>query len=326
MFIRAPVIDYDDLDSGRLDSKRTPDRGLNELLRIVGGNDDADRYGCFVQFHWAMLIQDFIPISIRRFLGGVYHRWQSAHAKRKLLRSLKGDSVECNVCGWEGRALADDHWHPGTVCPNCGSQVRHRLLTATLDGLGGNSAIAESALLAGKVILHFAPERQLRERIRASSKKYVTADYERGDCDLKLDMSSMPSVEDSSYDVVIACDVLEHVPDDLAAMRDLHRILRPGGVAILSVPQMDPPAVTDQDSSVKSESEREKRFGQKDHVRMYGDDFAQRLTSTGFKVDAITDTNFKAEVVARLVLKPPIRSSHPLATNDRRIYFCRASG
>jgi SAM-dependent methyltransferase len=270
-----------------------------------------------------MRIQDFIPLSIRRFLGGVYHRWQSAHAKRKLLRSLKGDSVECNVCGWEGRAFTDDHWHPGTICPNCGSQVRHRLFTASLDGLGGNPTLTESALLTGKDILHFAPERQLRQRIKKASKLYVTADYDRGDCDLKLDMSSMPSVEDSSYDVVIACDVLEHVPDDLAAMRELHRILHAGGVAILSVPQMDPPATTDADTSITDPRERESRFGQKDHVRMYGDDFINRLQATGFSVTTVTENDFTADEVSRLGLKPPIPSSQRLATNFRRIYFAK---
>lgn len=265
----------------------------------------------------------FIPLSIRRFLGGSYHRWQSTWAKRQLLRSLKGDLVQCNICHWHGRTFADDHWHPGTVCPNCGSQVRHRLLTAVLDGMSGNPELAEPYLLAGKDILHFAPERQLRERIRKASAKHVTADYDRGDCDLKLDMSSMPSVGDSSYDVAIACDVLEHVPDDLAAMRELHRILRPEGIAILSVPQMDPPSATDQDPSVITEADREKRFGQKDHVRMYGDDFIDRLKATGFSVTTVTDTDFISSEVARLGLKPPIPSPHKLATNSRRIYFAR---
>ncbi|NDC38836.1 MAG: class I SAM-dependent methyltransferase, partial [Proteobacteria bacterium] len=135
-------------------------------------------------------------------------------------------------------------------------------MTATLDGLGGNPGLTEFALLAGKNILHFAPEHQLCERIKKASKVYVSADYDRGDCDLKLDMSSMPSVPDSSYDVTIACDVLEHVPDDLAAMKELHRILRPGGIAILSIHQMDPPATTDADPSVIDPVERERRFGQ----------------------------------------------------------------
>jgi len=268
-------------------------------------------------------MKQLIPLTLRKTLGNWWHDRQSRQRKADLLRSLKGAGVECNICGWEGRAFAGDHWHPETVCPNCGSQVRHRLFTATLDGQSNRPDLAEKQLLTGKEVLHFAPERQLRERIRIISKKHTTADFDRGDCNLKVDMSAMPSVKDTSYDVVIACDVLEHVPDDLQAMKELHRILRPGGMAILSVPQMDPPAVTDQDPSVTTEAEREERFGQKDHIRMYGDDFAERLSSTGFRVEVITDANFEPKVVSRLVLRPPIRSSHPLATNERRIYFCR---
>jgi len=268
-------------------------------------------------------MKQLIPLFVRKSLGNWWHGIKSRREKFNLLRSLAGEGVRCDVCCWTGRAFADDHWHPGTVCPNCGSQVRHRLLTATLDGMSNHPELVESNLLAGKDILHFAPERQLRERIRKISRSHVTADYDRGDCDLKLDMSAMPSVEDSSYDVVIACDVLEHVPDDLAAMRELHRVLRPGGVAILSVPQKDPPAKTDQDPSVKSESERERQFGQKDHVRMYGDDFPERLHSSGFEVGMVTENDFPKSYCMRHVLAPPFRSSHPLATNCRRIYFCK---
>jgi len=268
-------------------------------------------------------MKQLIPLTLRKTLGNWWHDLQYRQRKAALLRSLEGTGVKCNICGWEGRAFTGDHWHPGTVCPNCGSQVRHRLLTATLDGLGGPPCLAESVLLVGKEILHFAPERQLRERIRAPSKRYVTADYDRGDCDLKLDMSSMPSVADSSYDITIACDVLEHVPNDLAAMKELHRILRPEGTAILSVPQMDPPATTDADTSVTDPVERERRFGQKDHVRMYGDDFIDRLQATGFSVTTVTENDFESVEVSRLGMKPPVPSPERLATNFRRIYFAK---
>ena len=265
----------------------------------------------------------FFPLAIRRALGSWWHDRQSRLAKIALLKSLKGSGTNCNVCGWEGRAFTDDQWHPGTICPQCGSQVRHRILVATFDGLAALPGLDELALLTGRDILHFAPERQLRERISQAAKKYVTADYERGDCDLRLDISAMPSVPDSSFDVLIACDVLEHVPDDRAAMREISRVLRPGGTAILTVPQLDPPASTDEDPSVHSESEREKRFGQKDHVRMYGDDFADRLCATSFLVEVVTAAEFPSGTVQRLVLDPPLKSSRPLATNHRRIYFAR---
>ena len=151
------------------------------------------------------------------------------------------------------------------------------MIVAAFDGFCIVPDLDEKSLLAGKTILHFAPERQLRERIRRTASRHTTADCDRGDCDLRLDISAMQQVAGSSYDVLIACDVLEHVPADASAFREIHRVLKPGGVAILTVPQLDPPSQTDEDPSVKSEQERERRFGQKDHVRMYGDDFPDRL-------------------------------------------------
>ncbi|MEI6070418.1 MAG: methyltransferase domain-containing protein [Verrucomicrobiae bacterium] len=264
-----------------------------------------------------------IPLSIRCRLGRWWHDRQSALKKRSLLKRLQGRGTKCNVCGWEGRAFSDDNWHPGTICPECGSQVRHRMLAAALDGFCTVPDLDEKSLLDGKTILHFAPERQLRERIRRAASRYTTADFDRGDCDLKLDISAMPQVADASYDVLIACDVLEHVPDDAAAFREIHRTLKPGGVAILTVPQMDSPSQTEEDPSVKSEPERERRFGQKDHVRMYGDDFPNRLEQAGFVVATVGQFSFSRASLENHVLHPPVTNKNRLATNQRRIYFAK---
>ena len=176
--------------------------------------------------------------------------------------------------------------------------------------------------LNGKQILHFAPERQLRPLVAKRAGEYRSADFDRGDVDLKLDMCRMTTVADSSFDTIIAMDVLEHVPDDRAAMRELFRILKPGGTALLSVPQKDPPALTDEDSTVTTEAARNERFGQKDHVRMYGDDFVDRLTEAGFKVRIFSAANFSEAQITRYALKPIRPNPHPLSTNVRRIYFC----
>lgn len=267
--------------------------------------------------------QDLIPLSIRKQLGGAWLDIQTSTQKKMLLWSLRGNAVECNVCRWEGSHLTDDQWHPGTICPNCRSQVRHRMLTALFDGKSDRPELREEALIRGRELLHFAPERQLRDRLRAVTARYVTADFDRGDTDLRLDISAMPQVADASFDVIVCCDVLEHVPDDAAAFREIHRVLRPGGIAILTVPQMDPPAVTDEDLSVTSPAERLRRFGQADHVRMYGDDFAERAARSGLNVEVVDQGAFAADIIQRFVLHPPVVSSQLLATNHRRLYFCR---
>jgi len=268
-------------------------------------------------------MKHLLPLAIRRAVGGWWLDRQTTQKKRALLAGLKGAGTKCNVCGWEGRAFTDDIWHPGTICPECGSQVRHRMLVAAFDGLSTTPGLDERSLVLGKTILHFAPERQLRERIRNAAGVYSSADFDRGDCDLRLDISAMPQVADSSYDVLIACDVLEHVPDDASAFREICRVLKPGGTAILTVPQMDPPSQTDEDPSVKSEPERELRFGQKDHVRMYGDDFSDRLENAGFVVTTVRHSSFSPEMITNHVLYPPVANANKLATNQRRLYFAK---
>ena len=198
------------------------------------------------------------------------------------------------------------------------------MFAALLDGRSYINGWEEFSFLSGKEVLHFAPERQLRERVKKAARRHVTADFDRGDCDLRLDMSSMPSIPDASFDVVIACDVLEHVPSDRAAMRELRRILRAGGKALVTVPQMDSPAATDEDPSVTDEQERTRRFGQKDHVRMYGDDFAIRLEKAGFKVRTLGSGQFPEDAVRRHVLAPPAANPDRLATNLRRLYLAEA--
>jgi 2-polyprenyl-3-methyl-5-hydroxy-6-metoxy-1,4-benzoquinol methylase len=88
-------------------------------------------------------------------------------------------------------------------------------------------------------VLHFAPEEIIRSYIQPLASQYTTTDFLREDCDLKLDMSNMPEIPDQSVDVVIAFDVLEHVPDYQTAMEEIYRILAPQGFAILTVPQKD---------------------------------------------------------------------------------------
>ena len=267
-----------------------------------------------------MTLSSVIPLSVRKFLGGWWHTRSIRSKKRQLLASLEGSGTVCNVCGWEGRAFADDIWHPGTVCPECGSQVRHRLLTAAFDHLPD---FRFDKTIEGKRVLHFAPERQLRARVASASIRYVSADFDRGDVDLRLDISRMPEISDGEFDVLLCCDVLEHVPDEAGAYREIRRVLAPDGVAILTVPQRDSPAVTEENLSITDPEERVRLFGQRDHVRMFGQDFSERVVRAGFFVQTVESGDFDPEVCRRHVLEPPVAGRHALATNHRRIYFCR---
>jgi SAM-dependent methyltransferase len=228
--------------------------------------------------------------------------------------------VCCTICGWRGRRFVSDSWHPFTICPICNSQIRHRLLQAALQQQQGSS---EHSVFAGKSVLHFAPEKVLSMVIAQAAGTYVSADFLRTDVDKQLDISNMPSVADSSFDFIIACDVLEHVADDFKAMHEIRRALRPGGQAILTVPQKDFLEHTYEDSLIVTDAGRLEAFGQEDHLRIYGDDFPELLKQNGFEVMIYDADSFGDESVRKHVLFPPILSTNPLATNFRKVYFAK---
>ena len=104
--------------------------------------------------------------------------------------------------------------------------------------------------------------------------KYITADIESPLAKIKMDIHAMPFAE-NSFDVVLCNHVLEHVQDDIQALREICRVLKPGGWSILQVPFFAPiPEVTIEDTSIVGPREREKAFGQDDHVRKYGKDYS----------------------------------------------------
>jgi SAM-dependent methyltransferase len=183
------------------------------------------------------------------------------------------------------------------------------------------SSLSLSNLVEGRRVLHFAPEPMVSTFLAASAANYVTADFGRKDVDLQVDLGCMDRIADYSFDLVVACDVLEHVPDDAAALQEIRRVLSVGGWVILTVPQKDTLLTTYEDPSLTTPEERRQAFGQEDHVRMYGEDFGRILENQGFVVTIVDAASFTTEIVETNVLFPPVLSAHPLATNHRRVYF-----
>lgn len=115
---------------------------------------------------------------------------------------------------------------------------------------------------------------------------HVTADLESPLADVKMDIHKMP-FENESFDIVLCNHVLEHVEDDAQSMREIYRVLKPGGWAVMQVPMDDSREFTYEDKSITSPEEREKHFWQKDHVRLFGRDYPKRLENAGFRVEAV---------------------------------------
>lgn len=189
----------------------------------------------------------------------------------------EGHEVECPACSGQFSRFLPYNDRECAMCPGCGSLERHRhawLFISRMTDLGARP----------QRLLHIAPEEQLGALLRAvPDLEYVTGDLLRDDVDLKLDVTAL-DLSDDSFDAVLCMHVLEHVTDDALAMRELKRILKPGGWAILDAPVDFSRADTFEDWSVTRPRDRERVFGQFDHVRIYGRNFPNLLEAAGWTV------------------------------------------
>jgi SAM-dependent methyltransferase len=206
----------------------------------------------------------------------------------------RGHSVYCPCCGASFDAFAHVHG-PNRECWACSSLERHRLLWLHLER-------HPEMLGPGLRVLHVAPEQALRRRLlRLPDVSYVGGDLDRQFGEVRIDVTAL-DFPDESFDVVLCNHVLEHVPDDRRALRELRRVLAPGGWASLLVPDLHTPA-TDEDPTVTSPAERLRRFGQRDHVRRYGWDYVGRLEEAGFRPEVIRmDAFLSADEIGRMRL------------------------
>ena len=147
--------------------------------------------------------------------------------------------------------------------------------------------------------MHIAPEGCLIDVFKNSDTiDYTTADLDSPLADIKMDIHSMP-FEDNTFDFVLCNHVLEHVENDIEALEEIKRVMKKGALGIVQVPFYDPiPEKTIEDKTVVSKNEREKLYGQSDHVRKYGKDYKGRLESTGLHVKVIKPNKFlnKSEI------------------------------
>lgn len=121
------------------------------------------------------------------------------------------------------------------------------------------------------------------KRLRRRAADYTTADLESPLADLHFDVQCIP-LPDASFDVLICNHLLEHVADDRRALSEFFRVLRPGGWGILLSARRPSRAATFEDDSIVDPAERTRIFGQYDHRRIYGRDYAERLRAAGFEV------------------------------------------
>jgi hypothetical protein len=184
--------------------------------------------------------------------------------------------TELDVIG--GESFAYDN------CPICFANSRSRLVCEYIQ-----RELRIGSLVSPINVLHVAPEDSIRSRLRTNRMvNYVGVDLnieKYGKAGLaRCDITSI-EWPGASFDLIICNHVLEHIPDDRLAMRELYRVLKPAGAAILQVPISASLQQTIEEPSLTDPKECERRFGQYDHVRIYGPDYTSRLRDAGFLVE-----------------------------------------
>lgn len=246
----------------------------------------------------------------RKILPERHRRYLSRTRDAIVELGLAGSGVTCPCCKAEFR-LFQTHGcppRPNARCPRCHSLERHRLLWMYLE-------TATSLFSGRKTVLHLAPEAVFLERFqRANELQYFTMDLSSPGVDLHTDLGCLP-FRNATFDFIMCVHVLEHVRDDALAMRELYRVLKPGGSAILQVPLDESRAQTLEDPTVVDPGERLRLFGQHDHVRLYGRDYADRIRQAAF--DLVID-NYAQRLGDGAVRRFGLDASE-------KIYVCRKS-
>ncbi|MAS29546.1 MAG: SAM-dependent methyltransferase [Flavobacteriaceae bacterium] len=166
------------------------------------------------------------------------------------------------------------------LCPGTLSLERHRLLWLFLER---NTTFFNDKLK----ILHIAPEQPFYKKFKSIKNwDYITCDLNSPLADIKADICNLP-FKKFEFDLIICNHVLEHINDDLKAIREIYRVLKKNGVAILQVPIDESLSKTFEDKTIIDPKKKSELFGQYDHVRKYGKDYYDRLKSVGFKVKKI---------------------------------------
>lgn len=209
----------------------------------------------------------------------------------------KGNAVECPVCERSFSKFlsygSEVKHRENVLCPYDLTLERHRLMWLYLKH---ESNFFKESL----AVLHIAPEQCFHKRFKNQKNiDYLTGDLVSPIADLHFDLHDIP-LDDNKFDVVFCNHVLEHVDDAMQCMKELNRVMKPGGWGIFQVPQDFSREKTYEDPTITSPEEREKHFWQKDHVRLFGKDYPKWLMKAGFEIDEyIPSDHFSKEEINR---------------------------
>lgn len=208
----------------------------------------------------------------------------------------------CNICSsdvngflpWRGyiSPAVNDYQIIGSdienfSCPRCRSHDRERHLVLFFDRLD-----FWQENIIGKRVLHVAPEKHIKKIIHLlDTVEYVPGDLYPTNKDVKRINITNINYENNYFDFIICNHVLEHIVDDQKAIKELYRVLQPGGRAVLQTPYSAKIKVSYEDTTITAEHYRLEKFGQEDHVRIYGLDFFERIKAAGFELATVQNSS-----------------------------------
>lgn len=199
------------------------------------------------------------------------------YRERFLKSALKNYKYKCNVCKNESVFLmAGANPLSNKKCSICGSTERNRLLYMALEKLYFNNRNSRIKLL------HTAPEECISHVLSKNNNiDYYATDiypelYPNVKC-IKADITNLP-FEDKYFDLILSSHVIEHIEDEEKVLEEFNRVLKDDGIVFLSFPYSPQYEKTFEDKTINTPSKRFKKYGQSDHVRLYGKDAADRFS------------------------------------------------
>lgn len=296
-FIRDVLEITPDIEIVAITDTYVQDRGLVEYESIP-----YIRPECVQRYEY-----DFIVVTPENFYHEITNILLDKGVERKKIKCLnefQKDNGEfyCNICGseifaWEYIGENYEIFQYKNIagagrrrggCTICGSYDRTRFVYDIMDNYTGIfSGNAES-------ILHFAPESVIADKLRKTyGKRYLSADIMSGRADVVADITKL-QFDNKQFEYIICNHVVEHVYEEQKAFSEIKRCLKPGGCLIFSTP-ICWSQKTCEDNNVVTAYDRVKYYGQKDHVRLYGNDIVNRIESYGFNVNLLRCNEIKSE-------------------------------
>lgn len=245
---------------------------------------------------------------ILRKIPRKYIQYVSHYFLRVIAIFYYGNNVECPIDGRTYRKFLPYgrlESRPNALCPSSLSLERHRLMWLYLQH--------KTDFFTRQIkLLHIAPELcfiHLFEKMK--NIEYLSADLDSPLAKVKMDVLDIP-FEENTFDVVFCNHVMEHVKSDIKAMMEIFRVLKQGGWAIIQSPVYPYLEETLEDPGITDPSERERIYGQNDHLRKFGRDYGDRLRKAGFKVTEVDYAKELSEAVQKRYALP----------EDEIIYLC----